>query len=132
MLTFLYVAYRHPNPVPMREVETHFGFSQTTNSRNIGYWAMSEAEVVAAARKRAGGDFAAGKAAVKQPEGAEMFHVEVDPHYLKRKLITLTPKGVRFAAAISQVLRPARRDGIGLAAAEVHDARRHAASSTAS
>lgn len=104
MLTFLYVAYRHPNPVPMLEVEKAFNFSQTTNSRNIGYWAMTEREVEQAAKHRAKGDAEAGKAAIKKTDGAGMFQLETDQYYRKRKLITLTDKGVAFAAKLSSVL----------------------------
>jgi len=104
MLTFLYVAYRHPNSVPMREIEQQFGFTQTTNSRNVHYWAMTEAEVERASRQRAKGNFAEAKAAVKDAGGAAMLKVEVDPLYAKRKLITLTPKGQKFAGMLSKTL----------------------------
>jgi DNA-binding MarR family transcriptional regulator len=79
-MTFLYVAYRHPAPVPMVEIERTLGLLQTTNSRNIGYWA---------------------KGAAKREQGWDMLKVESDPFYLKRKLVTLTAKGEALAARIS-------------------------------
>jgi DNA-binding MarR family transcriptional regulator len=81
--TFLYVAYRHPTPVPMVEIERTVGMGQTTNSRNIGYWA---------------------RGAGKREKGWGMFKVEADPFYAKRKLVTLTQKGEALAARLSKAL----------------------------
>jgi DNA-binding MarR family transcriptional regulator len=83
--TFLYVAYRHPSAVPYRELEKALGISQTTNSRNIGYWS---------------------KGAGKREKGWGMFKVDVDPDYAKRLLVTLTAKGEHLAARISHALAP--------------------------
>jgi DNA-binding MarR family transcriptional regulator len=83
MAVFLYVAYRHPNPVPQVEIEKNVGLTQTTTSRNVGYWA---------------------KGAAKMEKGYGMFAVEEDPYYRKRKLITLTPKGQALAGKVSSTL----------------------------
>jgi hypothetical protein len=81
--TFLYVACRHPNPVPMVEIERSLGLSQTTNSRNVGYWT---------------------RGAGKREKGWGMFKVEADPFYVKRKLVGLSVKGETLAARLSQAL----------------------------
>lgn len=86
--TFLYVTYRHPNQVPMREVEQFLGLSQSASNRNTHYLAE--------------GAMGMG--------GYGLVKVEEDPYYRKRKLITLTTTGEKLASEMSDCINGVSND----------------------
>jgi DNA-binding MarR family transcriptional regulator len=83
--TFAYIAWRHPTEVPLGEIEKTLGLAQTTTSRNTSYLAKGDA---------------------RGHGGYELIEVSVDPFYLRRKLCKLTPKGVKVASNLADVMGP--------------------------
>jgi DNA-binding MarR family transcriptional regulator len=83
MLAFTFIATRHPNEVPIGELEKTLGFTQSTASRNVGYLA---------------------RGAARNEEGYKLVEVFVDEFYQRRKLSKLTPKGVKVAERLSAAL----------------------------
>jgi DNA-binding MarR family transcriptional regulator len=83
MMTFLFVASRHPNEVAYREVEQSLNLQQTSVSRNFAYLAKGNA---------------------RGHGGYELVRVEADPMYRKRLLAKLTPKGLKLAEKLQHMI----------------------------
>jgi len=88
MVTFVYIAQRHPNEVPSGEIEKLLGIAQTTVSRNLQYLGKGQRD--------AKGNVVLG--------GYKLIETAEDPFYRKRKLSKLTTKGEGVAAKIAAAL----------------------------
>ena len=97
MMMLAYVAYRHPNEVPYQEAEKQLGLSQTSTSRNAKYLSDGfQRPNQTDARKT---DTIGGYGYVS---------VREDPYYVKRKLISMTPAGLKVAERLCRVLAGAK------------------------
>lgn len=80
MATFTFIALRHPNEVPLGEIEKTLGLTQTSTSRNVAYLARGDA---------------------REHGGYKLVEVFEDQFYRRRKLCKLTKKGEELASKLS-------------------------------
>lgn len=98
ILVFAYTAYRHPNEVPFQEAEKTLGLTQTSTSRNALYLSTGLQRQNQTNPKL-----------TDTVGGYGLISVRTDPYYAKRKLISLTGKGIRLATELCRVLEAGKR-----------------------